>query len=79
MRSCSRMMQTWIRSFTTVALLLLLFSGKLCWGQLQPAPAQFSLTLGVGYDQGDFGSSQTSRAVYSPVSIRYSATKFDNR
>jgi hypothetical protein len=68
------MMRTWIRSFPT-ATLLLLFSGQLCWGQT--APAELSLTLGAGYDQGDFGSTETSHATYLPFSIRYTATQFD--
>ena len=76
MRRFSEPMRAWIRSLPT-AILLLLFSEHLCWGQLPPAPAQMSLILGAGYDQGEFGSTDTSRAVYFPASIRYTSRKFD--
>jgi hypothetical protein len=33
--------------------------------------------IGVGYDQGDFGTDETSRAAYVPVSLRFVANRFD--
>jgi hypothetical protein len=53
---------------------ILLLSASLSWGQQQPAPTRMSFTIGVGYDQGDFGSTEVSRAAYIPVALRYSAS-----
>jgi hypothetical protein len=33
--------------------------------------------MGIGYDQGDFGTGETSRAAYLPVSVRFAASRFD--
>ena len=59
-----------------LAALLLLFGAHLGWGR-QTAPARMSLTLGVGYDRGDFGTRETSRAFYVPFAFRYSAARYD--
>ena len=37
----------------------------------------FQLKLGAGYDQGDFGTSSTTRSVYAPVTFRYLGERFD--
>jgi hypothetical protein len=47
------------------------------WSQQQVAPARMSFTIGAGYDQGDFGTSELSQAIYFPFSFRYSASRFD--
>ena len=44
----------------------------MAWGQ-EGAP-RLSLTLGAGYDQGDFGLVELSRASYVPFSLRFAAT-----
>jgi hypothetical protein len=62
------------RILTAVALVCL--SAASGWGQ-SAAPARFTLRIGAGYDQGDFGSSEVSRAYYAPLSVRYTARRFD--
>jgi hypothetical protein len=47
------------------------------WSQQQPNPARMSFTVGAGYDQGDFGTPDISRALYFPFSFRYTASQFD--
>jgi hypothetical protein len=47
-----------------------------------PAPGSaerehFQLKLGVTYDQGDFGTSQTSRTLFLPATFRYLGDRFD--
>jgi Putative MetA-pathway of phenol degradation len=37
----------------------------------------FQLKLGAGYDQGDFGTSSTTRSVYAPITFRYLGDRFD--
>ena len=59
-----------------LAVLFLLFGAHSGWGQTV-VPARMSLTVGLGYDRGDFGTSVTTRASYVPFSFRYTATQFD--
>lgn len=47
------------------------------WGQQGLAPARFTFKMGVGYDQGGFGSAEISKAYYAPFSVRYNARRFD--
>jgi len=37
----------------------------------------FQLKVGAGYDQGDFGTSDTTRSFYAPVTFRYLGERFD--
>ena len=39
----------------------------------QQAPTRVTFRMGLGYDQGDFGTGETSRAAYLPVSVRFAA------
>jgi hypothetical protein len=57
------------------ALLLILITSP-GWAQQTP-PSRMSFTVGFGYDQGDFGTSETSRALYIPFGVRYTASRFD--
>lgn len=43
--------------------------------QKQQAPPRITFTLGAGYDQGDFGLQELSKASYIPFSLRYSASE----
>ena len=63
------------RVLTAVALLCVSVTSG--WGQQAATPARFTLRLGAGYDQGDFGSTEVSRAYYAPFSLRYTGTRFD--
>ena len=47
--------------------------------ELPPPPGreQFQLKFGAGYDQGDFGTNDTTRSVYAPVTFRYLGERFD--
>lgn len=48
---------------------------------IRPEPAtereHFQLKLGAGYDQGDFGTSSTTRSGYAPLTLRYLGERFD--
>jgi hypothetical protein len=37
----------------------------------------FQLKFGAGYDQGDFGTRDTTRSFYTPVTVRYLGDRFD--
>lgn len=63
------------RLLTAVALVLL--SAGAGWGQQTTAPARFTFRMGAGYDQGDFGSTEVSKAYYAPFSLRYTGKRFD--
>src|SRR5437763_17148345 len=47
--------------------------------ELPPPPGRehFQLKFGAGYDQGDFGTNDTTRSVYAPVTFRYLGERFD--
>lgn len=47
--------------------------------ETQPPPGRehFQLKFGAGYDQGDFGTNDTTRSVYAPVTFRYLGERFD--
>ena len=60
-----------------LTILLFLMSAGLGWAQQVQAPARVTFRMGVGYDQGDFGSGETSRAAYLPVAVRFNANRFD--
>ena len=45
--------------------------------QLPPGREHFQLKFGVGYDQGDFGTNDTTRSSYAPVTFRYLGERFD--
>jgi len=62
------------RLLTAFALLCLTAAAG--WGQAA-APGRFTLRMGVGYDQGDFGTAEISRAYYAPFSLRYTLSRFD--
>ena len=47
------------------------------WSQQVPTPARLSFTVGAGYDQGNFGTDELSRALYFPFSFRYAKPRFD--
>ena len=57
--------------------LVFLMTAGLGWAQQPQAPARVTLRMGVGYDQGDFATGETSRAAYVPVSVRFDANRFD--
>jgi hypothetical protein len=57
--------------------LLFFFVAHPGWSQQQPAPARISFTIGAGYDQGDFGTTELSRAVYFPIAFRYTASRYE--
>jgi hypothetical protein len=47
------------------------------WGQAPAEREHFQLRIGASYDQGDFGSSETSKVLYTPVTLRYLGERFD--
>lgn len=59
------------RSRVGVGLLLLLVALLLGPGQAAAQREHFQLKLGATYDQGDFGTSETTRTFYLPVTFRY--------
>ena len=42
-----------------------------------PGREHFQLKVGAAYDQGDFGTSETTRAFFVPVTFRYLGERFD--
>jgi hypothetical protein len=42
-----------------------------------PGREHFQLKIGAGYDQGDFGTRDTTRSFYAPVTFRYLGERFD--
>lgn len=60
----------------SLAAILLLAFAHPGWSR-QTAPTRMSLTVGLGYDQGDFGTLEISKAVYVPFTLRYTAPQFD--
>ena len=59
-----------------VALLFLSFSSP-GWGQQSQEREHFLFKIGAVYDQGDFGSSETSRVLFVPLTLRYLGSRFD--
>jgi len=55
--------------------LLVFFVAHPGWSQQQPEPARMSFTIGAGYDQGDFGTTELSQALYFPLSFRYTGDR----
>ena len=43
----------------------------------EPGRDHFQLKIGAGYDQGDFGTSDTTRSFYAPLTLRYLGERFD--
>src|SRR5437660_1162240 len=57
-------------------LFLLLSGTRLAWGQ-DTTREHFQIKIGTAYDRGDYGSTQTTRTRYLPVTFRYLGEKFD--
>ena len=58
-------------------LLVLLLTARTALGQGNEGREHFQFKIGAFYDQGDFGSLNTSRAFYTPVTLRYLGNRFD--
>src|SRR5215475_13797984 len=58
-------------------LLVLLLTARVASGQGNEGREHFQFKIGAFYDQGDFGSLNTSRAFYTPVTLRYLGNRFD--
>lgn len=58
-------------------LLVLLLTARIATGQGNEGREHFQFKIGAFYDQGDFGSLNTSRAFYTPVTLRYLGNRFD--
>jgi hypothetical protein len=65
------------RRLGLLPLLVLLLTARIGFGQGTDARDHFQLKIGAFYDQGDFGSLNTSRAFYTPVTLRYLGNRFD--
>lgn len=67
-----------------VSLLCLALSGVAAAQQREPAERaveptgreHFQFKIGAGYDQGDFGTSDTTHSVFVPVTLRYLGERF---
>ena len=60
-----------------LVLLCLLWNAKDGWAQQAQERPHFLFKIGASYDQGDFGTSETSRALFIPVTLRYLGSRFD--
>jgi hypothetical protein len=58
-------------------LLVLLVGLRTASGQANEGREHFQVKIGAYYDQGDFGSLNTTRAFYTPVTLRYLGNRFD--
>ena len=76
---------TAVRAWVAVMCLLGTFSG-LAVAQERQRPERrdqpsgrdhFQLKVGAGYDQGDFGTSDTTHSFFLPVTLRYLGDRFD--
>jgi hypothetical protein len=64
-----------ISVFLLVALVSLL-RGETLRGQSAPG-GDFLFKIGAAYDEGDFGTLETSRVLFVPVTLRYVSSRFD--
>ena len=60
-----------------VALLILVGGIRPAWSQQSEVRHHFLFKIGAAYDQGDFGGSETSRVLFTPVTLRYLGNRFD--
>jgi hypothetical protein len=58
-------------------LLLLLVNARTASSQGQDEREHFQFKIGAFYDQGDFGSTNTTRALYTPITLRYLGDRYD--
>ena len=66
-----------LHSTCTLLLFLMLAGAGTGWSQQSQARGPFLLKIGASYDQGDFGTSERSRVLFVPVTLRYIARGFD--
>jgi hypothetical protein len=60
-----------------LTVLLLFLTAGPAWGQQSGERDHFLFKIGAAYDQGDFGTSETSRALFLPLTLRYLGERFD--
>lgn len=73
LRACSKLSK-W---HAVLALLLLSVSAGQGWGQQARRREHFLLKIGSVYEQGDFSTPNTTRVLFTPVTFRYLASRFD--
>ncbi len=66
-----RRLHEWVAAVVSVLLLLVAGQG---WAQERE---HFQLKVGATYDQGDFGTSSTTRTLFVPVTVKYLGERFD--
>src|SRR4030095_11967197 len=57
--------------------LVLLAGGRPGWSQSSAERDHFQIKIGASYDRGDFGTSETTRVLYAPITLRYLGERFD--
>src|SRR5262245_58991139 len=58
-------------------LLLLLLTARPASSQVTEGREHFQLKIGGFYDQGDFGSSTTTKTFFTPITFRYLGDRYD--
>jgi hypothetical protein len=58
-------------------LLLILVTARTASSQGQDEREHFQFKIGAFYDQGDFGSTTTTKALYTPITLRYLGDRYD--
>ena len=58
-------------------LLLLLVTSRPAWSQAETPRDHFQLKIGGFYDQGDFGTLDTTKVFFTPITLRYLGNRFD--
>ena len=58
-------------------LLFLIWTAPVAWSQGAEPREHFQLKIGASYDEGHFGSSGTTKVLFTPVTLRYLGNRFD--
>jgi hypothetical protein len=58
-------------------LLVVLMDCSFGWSQSTGERHRFQLRIGASYDQGNFGTSETTKVLFAPITLRYLGERFD--
>jgi hypothetical protein len=47
------------------------------WSQSSAEHDHFQIKIGASYDRGDFGTAETTKVLYAPITLRYLGERFD--
>jgi hypothetical protein len=64
------------RRLCLLPLLFFVVTANAAWAQTAERD-HYQIKIGAGYDRGDFGSSETTKVLYFPITFRYLGEKYD--